>query len=189
MQKTSYSIRKNNYEDVKKNYSTHRRRNVRITGNLAEDISFKKELKQDIELFFTDNVKGAKNEKENLIFFKIFTQLFNQKIGNVRILEFKNKIQSFVYLYEGKRSRYLSLFINNYPLLNPNFPSLLVNHCLQEFISDKNFDFVGSDLENIAKFNQRFGAVSYQYSIITNSNLTLLKKLSTSYRIISNFAL
>ena len=107
----------------------------------------------------------------------------------MQILEYKNKIQSFIYLYEGTRSRYFSLFINDKSLANPNLPSLNVDRALQEFIATKNFDFVGSDIDSIAKFNQRFGAVAFKYSIISNSNLSLFKKLVTNYRIISNFAL
>ena len=59
---------------------------------------------------------------------------------------------------------------------------------LQEFIEDKNFDFMGSEVENVAKFNERFGAVSYRYAILTNSKSTLLKNLMKRYRIITNFA-
>lgn len=186
--KTSYLIKKNIYETVKKNYSVNRRRNVRISEALSNDIVFRNEKSNDAEAFFTDNVKGLKNKGDVEAFFRIFQNLFKQKIGHLNILEFKNEIQSFVYLYEGKNNYYLSLFVNNFPIINPNFPSIMVDYCLKNFIEFKNFDFVGSDIENIAKFNLRFGAVKYQYSIITNSNFTLLKKLLTGYKIISNFA-
>jgi len=186
--KTSYLLKKNNYPTVKKNYSSHRRRNVRIIGDLVDHITVKKEWAEDDKQFFIKNIKGTNKETDNERYFTLFEKLLENNIGHLRILEFKNSIQSFVYLYEGKRNRYLSLFINGYPLVNPNFPSIMIDHCFQDFIEDKNFDFMGSEVENVAKFNERFGAVSYQYPILTNTKATLLKNLWKKYRIITNFA-
>ena len=186
--KTSYFIKKNDYPTVKKNYSSHRRRNVRIIGDSVGNINFKKDWQEIDKQFFLKNIKGTNKEKDNQIYFEILKELLEKNIGHLKILEFKNTIQSFVYLYEGKKSRYLSLFINGYPLTNPNFPSIMIDHCLQDFIEDKNFDFMGSGVENVAKFNERFGAISYKYPILTNSKLTLFKNLWKRYRIITNFA-
>ena len=186
--KTSYLLEKNNYATTKKNYSSHRRRNVRIIGDLVDNVTFKNAWQEQDKEFFLTNIKGTTKEKDSHNYFNIFTELLNQNIGNLKILEFKNQIQSFVYLYEGKRNRYLSLFINGYLLANPNFPSIIIDHCLQDFVEDNNFDFMGSEVENVAKFNERFGAVSYQYPILTNSKGTLLKNLWKRYRIITNFA-
>ena len=186
--KTSYLLKKNNYATIKKNYSSHRRRNVRIIGDLVGNVNFKNELQEQDKPFFLKNIKGIAKEKDSYDYFNIFTQLLAKNIGHLKILEFKNEIQSFVYLYEGKQNRYLSLFINGYPLANPNFPSIMIDQCLQDFSEDKNFDFMGSEVENVAKFNERFGAVSYQYPVLTNSKSTLLKNLWKKYRIITNFA-
>ncbi|WHF52256.1 hypothetical protein QGN23_03020 [Chryseobacterium gotjawalense] len=186
--KTSYLLKKENYQTAKKNYSSHRRRNVRIIGDLAGNIHFKKDWNGKDKEFFLKNIKGTNKEKDKHAYFKIFGELLQKNIGHLRILEFKKDIQSFVYLYEGKNRRYLSLFINGYPLINPNFPSIMIDHCLQEFIEGKDFDFMGSDVENVAKFNERFGAVAYQYPLLTNTRITLLKNLWKKYRIITNFA-
>ena len=188
IKKTSYLIQKDRYENVKKNYSVHRRRNIRIIDDLVGNINIKKESSENATNFFIKNVKGTIKKQDNYSYHNIFTRLLQKNIGVMRILEFKNTIQSFVYLYEGKRNIYLSLFINNYPLANPNFPSIMIDHCLQEFIEEKNFDFMGSDVENVAKFNERFGAVSYQYPIIINTKITLIKNLLKKSRFITNFA-
>lgn len=186
--KTSYLLKKDSYANTKKNYSIHRRRNVRIIGDLVGNIKFKNNYQEEDKEFFLKNTKGTTKEKDRHDYFNIFQKLVEKNIGSLIILEFKNKIQSFVYLYEGNRRRYLSLFINGYPLQNPNLPSIMVDQCLQEFIEDKNFDFMGSEVENVAKFNERFGAISYRYAILTNSKSTLLKNLMKRYRIITNFA-
>lgn len=186
--KSSYLIQKNDYSTVKKNYSTHRRRNVRIIGDLVENIKVKKDWHEIDRSFFIKNIKGTSKGADNLHYFQLFKKLLENNIGQLRILEFKNHVQSFVYLYEGKNRRYLSLFINRFPQINPNFPSIMIDHCLQEFIADKDFDFMGSEIENVAKFNERFGSFSYQYPLLSNDKFTLLKKLWKKYRIITNFA-
>ena len=186
--KTSYLIKKSSYSTTKKKYSSHRRRNVRVIGDLVGNISLKKGWQERDKQFFLKNIKGTNKEKDNNQYFEIFGELLQKNIGHLRILEFKDEIQSFVYLFEGKNRRYLSLFINGYPLINPNFPSIMIDHCLQKFIEDKDFDFMGSEVENVAKFNERFGAVSYQYPLLTNGKITLLKNLWKKYRIITNFA-
>ena len=186
--RTSYFLKKDSYPSIKKKYSSHRRRNVRIIGDLVGNINLKKKWDEQDKKFFLKNIKGTNKEEDNQNYFEIFEKLLEHNIGHLRILEFKNTIQSFVYLYEGKKNRYLSLFINGYPLTNPNFPSIMIDYCLQDFSADKNFDFMGSEVENVAKFNERFGAVSYQYAVLTNSKITLLTNLMKRYRIITNFA-
>ena len=187
-QKTSYLIKKSSYAITKKNYSSHRRRNVRIIGDLVGNINLKNELQERDKQFFLKNIKGTNKEKDNKQYYEIFQELVENKMGHFQILEFKDQIQSFIYLHEGKNRRYLSLFINGYPLINPNFPSIMIDCCLQDFIEDRDFDFMGSEVENVAKFNERFGAVSYQYPVLVNDKITLLKNLWKKYRIITNFA-
>lgn len=186
--RTSYFIKKDSYETTKKNYSSHRRRNVRITADLAGHIQFKKECQDSEKQFFLKNLKGTNKEEDKKKYFTIFEKLLNNNIGQLRMLEFKDETQSFVYLYEGQNRRYLSLFINGYPITNPSFPSIMIDHCLQDFIEDKDFDFMGSEVENVAKFNERFGAVRYQYPLLTNTKISLLKNLWKKYRIMTNFA-
>ncbi|WP_417429470.1 hypothetical protein [Halpernia sp.] len=186
--KTSYFLEKNLYQNIKKKYSVHRRRNVRIIGDLDGNISILKNKRNEIKSFFLNNILGAKNQKIKEDYYKIIQKLLNSKIGQCRILNFKEKTQSLVYLYEGKKTYYLSLFINAQLLSNKNLPSIMIDNCLQEFIKDKNFDFVGSDIENVAKFNDRFGAISYKYAILKNSKRSLLKILLKNFRIITKFA-
>lgn len=186
--KTSYLIQKNDYSTVKKNYSSHRRRNVRIIGDLVGNIKVRKDWQEIDRSFFIKNIKGTSKDADNLHYLQIFEKLLENNIGQLRILEFKNSVQSFVYLYEGKNRRYLSLFINRFPQINPNFPSIMIDHCMQEFIDDKDFDFMGSEIVNVAKFNERFGSFSYQYPLLCNNKFTLLKKLWKKYKIITNFA-
>lgn len=179
--KKSYIIPKNQYSEVKKRYSIHRRRNVRIIGDLENNIIFRNSLKSEDKAFFVENMKGIKKKEDASIYFDLMQTLYEQKLMNIEILEYKNQIESMAGLYCGKTNHYLSLFVNKNPLSNTNIPSVVIDNYLKKTIADQDFDFMGSDVENVAKFNERFGAIAYKYPIVSNSKkevlIQILKKI------------
>ena len=179
--KKSYIIPKDQYSEVKKRYSIHRRRNVRIIGDLEKNIIFRNSLKSEDKAFFVENMKGIKKKEDASIYFDLMQTLYEQKLMNIEILEYKNQIESMAGLYCVKTNHYLSLFVNKNPLSNTNIPSLVIDNYLKKTIADQDFDFMGSDVENVAKFNERFGAIAYKYPIVSNSKkevlIQILKKI------------
>ena len=179
--KKSYIIPKDQYSEVKKRYSIHRRRNVRIIGDLENNIIFRNSLKSEDRTFFVENMKGIKKKEDASIYFDLMQTLYEQKLMNIEILEYKNQIESIAGLYCGKTNHYLSLFVNKNPLSNTNIPSVVIDNYLKKTIADQDFDFMGSDVENVAKFNERFGAIAYKYPIVSNSKkevlIQILKKI------------
>jgi len=179
--KKSYIIPKDQYSEVKKRYSIHRRRNVRIIGDLENNIIFRNSLKSEDKAFFVENMKGIKKKEDASIYFDLMQTLYEQKLMNIEILEYKNQIESMAALYCGKTNHYLSLFVNKNPLSNTNIPSIVIDNYLKKTIADQDFDFMGSDVENVAKFNERFGAIAYKYPIVSNSKkevlIQILKKI------------
>ena len=179
--KKSYIIAKDQYSEVKKRYSIHRRRNVRIIGDLENNIIFRNSLKSEDKAFFVENMKGIKKKEDASIYFDLMQTLYEQKLMNIEILEYKNQIESMAGLYCGKTNHYLSLFVTKNPLSNTNIPSIVIDNYLKKTIADQDFDFMGSDVENVAKFNERFGAIAYKYPIVSNSKkevlIQILKKI------------
>ena len=179
--KKSYIIPKDQYSEVKKRYSIHRRRNVRIIGDLEKNIIFRNSLKSEDKAFFVENMKGIKKKEDASIYFDLMQTLYEQKLMNIEILEYKNQIESMAGLYCVKTNHYLSLFVNKNPLSNTNIPSVVIDNYLKKTIADQDFDFMGSDVENVAKFNERFGAIAYKYPIVSNSKkevlIQILKKI------------
>lgn len=179
--KKSYIIPKDQYSEVKKRYSIHRRRNVRIIGDLENNIIFRNSLKSEDKAFFVENMKGIKKKEDASIYFDLMQTLYEQKLMNIEILEYKNQIESMAGLYCVKTNHYLSLFVNKNPLSNTNIPSVVIDNYLKKTIADQDFDFMGSDVENVAKFNERFGAIAYKYPIVSNSKkevlIQILKKI------------
>lgn len=179
--KKSYIIPKDQYSEVKKRYSIHRRRNVRIIGDLENNIIFRNSLKSEDKAFFVENMKGIKKKEDASIYFDLMQTLYEQKLMNIEILEYKNQIESMAGLYCGKTNHYLSLFVNKNPLSKTNIPSVVIDNYLKKTIANQDFDFMGSDVENVAKFNERFGAIAYKYPIVSNSKkevlIQILKKI------------
>lgn len=179
--KKSYIIPKDQYSEVKKRYSIQRRRNVRIIGDLENNIIFRNSLKSEDKAFFVENMKGIKKKEDASIYFDLMQTLYEQKLMNIEILEYKNQIESMAGLYCGKTNHYLSLFVNKNPLSNTNIPSIVIDNYLKKTVADQDFDFMGSDVENVAKFNERFGAIAYKYPIVSNSKkevlIQILKKI------------
>lgn len=175
--KTSFQISRESYESVKIKYSKNRRRNIRINDKLSKNISFRSFLENTDKDFFIRNMLGNKNKLESKIYLRLCEKLSASQFGSFKILLYNGETQSIVYLFEGKARCYLSIFINERDLKNKNIPSLMIDRCIQEYIDAKDFDFVGSEIPAIAEFNQRFGAVSYQYPVIHNSKFRLLQLL------------
>lgn len=173
--RVSYQLSSKSYDETRKSYSMHRRRNVRITDKLLNKISFRKELRIQDQTFFLKNMRGVSKLQDAEKYFQLMKSMLEKNIGHYRVLEYSEEIQSLAYLYEGEKNTYLSLFINNYPLADPNLPSIMIDNILQEFISIKSFDFMGSEVSSVAQFNERFGAQRYQYPVVHNTKKFLVR--------------
>jgi len=168
-------------KSVKKKYSVHRRRNVRILDDFKDHLQFRNDINSSDRSFFLNNMKGATSKSDCEAYYHKFLSLVNAKIGWCSVMEYKNEAQSFVYLYEGKNQFYLSLFVNNFPVVNTNFPSIMIDYVLQNVIELKSFDFMGSEVENVAKFNERFGAIAYQYPIVYQTKKQIITSIFKKY--------
>lgn len=177
--KKSYVIPKNNYEDVKKKYHIHRRRNVRHTDDVKANTEFNNKIASDqlIEDFFLENVRGIDKMSLKKVYWETVMKLKEAGFMDVFTVKYKGDLKSFVAIYEGKQADYLSLFINASQLENKNLPSIAIDHQLQKCIESKNFDFMGSNVPSVASFNERFGADEYFFSIMHHQKLNIISKI------------
>jgi hypothetical protein len=182
-QKKSYRIFKNTYENVKKNYHIHRRRNVRNTEDVKAYADFKKGIDsyKEIEAFFLENMKGAEKLSLKKEYWRVVKKLIDAKLLKTCQMTYKGKLKSFAAIYEGSQANYLSIFMSDQQLENKNIPSIIVDHELQDSIEQKDFDFMGSSVPNVAAFNERFGADRYYFSILVNQKLSVISKIAKLY--------
>lgn len=187
-QKMSYRILKNNYEEIYRKYSKSRKRNLKSATKFLDKIDLKENFNSKTRHFVKLNLKGNKNSKVSEHYYNLSERLVKEGFGKIKMLVFENEIRSFSFLYFSKNTVYLSLFVNVNAKKNDHFPSVLIDSIVKETIASNNFDFVGSNLDTIAAFNERFGAEIYKYPVVQNSKFILFKKMLNGFKIISSFA-
>lgn len=175
----SYVILKNNYEDVKKKYHIHRRRNVRHTEDINANAEFKKNIipEKNMENFFLQNMRGISKMSLKKVFWRTVNRLVEAGLIELSVVSYKGNLRSAVAIYSARQTDYLSMFINSSQLGNKNIPSIAIDYKLQECIEHKNFDFMGSNVPSVASFNERFGAQEYFFSVMEYEKLNIISKI------------
>ncbi len=172
----NFILKSGDYSTIKKNYSVHRRRNVRITEALKDKIQIvEPQNMEHAESFFMKN-SLEKSEVMNKKFFSNMKKLHSHGLIQLFELHFQNQLVSMAYLVKSKSELFLVNFINDKAYSKYNVSSILIDQILQKEIENKQFNFHGSSIPAIADFYRRFGAEETQYHFIENSKKKLLKK-------------
>ncbi|MDO5616234.1 MAG: hypothetical protein Q4G16_08600 [Cruoricaptor ignavus] len=172
----NYSIKKNNYETVKAEFSINRRRNIRIKQNL--DVSF--EVINDIDEvkdFFFTYLKLETTHRNKIIYYNILKQCFLNDILKVYQLKINNEIASIAMILQSEETNCTTVLINAPKFLKENSSSILINLILQENIETRNLSFSGSNIPAIAEFYERFGAEKKIYNILGFSKKQVLQQI------------
>lgn len=172
----NYKLFAEDYESIKKKYSIHRRRNVRITDVLQDKIKFAEaENLNHSESFFTENVIGFTNSSLKKRAFENMKNFLSQNLLKVYELYFDGKLASQAYLIESENEDFLVNFINDKKFSKYNLSSIILDQIFRKNIEKKDFNFHGSNISEIAEFYRRFGATEENYAFVENSKIQLLK--------------
>ena len=172
----NYKLFSEDYENIKKKYSIHRRRNVRITDVLQDKIKFTEaENLNHSEIFFIENVIGFPNSSLKKRAFENMKNFLSQNLLKVYELYFDGKLASQAYLIESEKEDFLVNFINDKKFSKYNLSSIILDQIFRKNIEKKDFNFHGSNISEIAEFYRRFGATEENYAFVENSKIQLLK--------------
>ena len=172
----NYKLFAEDYESIKKKYSIHRRRNVRITDVLQDKIKFTEaENLNNSESFFTENVIGFTNSSLKKRAFENMKNFLSQNLLKVYELYFDGELASQAYLIESEKEDFLVNFINDKKFSKYNLSSIILDQIFRKNIEKKDFNFHGSNISEIAEFYRRFGATEENYAFVENSKIQLLK--------------
>ncbi|MEZ7507948.1 hypothetical protein QO190_02600 [Cloacibacterium sp. Arc13] len=172
----NYKLFAEDYENIKKKYSIHRRRNVRITDVLQDKIKFMEaENLNHSESFFTENVIGFTNSSLKKRAFENMKNFLSQNLLKVYELYFDGKLASQAYLIESEKEDFLVNFINDKKFSKHNLSSIILDQIFRKNIEKKDFNFHGSNISEIAEFYRRFGSTEENYAFVENSKIQLLK--------------
>lgn len=171
----NYKLFSEDYESIKKKYSIHRRRNVRITDVLQDKIKFSEaENLNHSEFFFTENVIGFTNSSLKKRAFENMKNFLSQNLLNVYELYFEGELASQAYLIESEKEDFLVNFINDKKFSKYNLSSIILDQIFRKNIEKKDFNFHGSNISEIAEFYRRFGATEENYAFVESSKIQLL---------------
>ena len=171
----NYKLFSEDYENIKKKYSIHRRRNVRITDVLQDKIKFTEaENLNHSEIFFIENVIGFPNSSLKKRAFENMKNFLSQNLLKVYELYFDGKLASQAYLIESEKEDFLVNFINDKKFSKYNLSSIILDQIFRKNIEKKDFNFHGSNISEIAEFYRRFGATEENYAFVENSKIQLL---------------
>ncbi len=172
----NYKLFSEDYENVKKKYSIHRRRNVRITDVLKDKIKFiEAENLNHSESFFIENVIGFPNFSLKMRAFENMKNFLSQNLLKVYELYFDGELASQAYLVESEKEDFLVNFINDKKFSKYNLSSIILDQIFRKNIEKKDFNFHGSNISEIAEFYRRFGATEENYAFVESSKIQLLK--------------
>ncbi|WP_374451235.1 hypothetical protein [Cloacibacterium normanense] len=171
----NYKLFAEDYENIKKKYSIHRRRNVRITEVLQDKIEFTEaENLNHSESFFIENVIGFPNFSLKKRAFENMKNFLSQNLLKVYELYFEGDLASQAYLIESENEDFLVNFINDKKFSKYNLSSIILDQIFRKNIGKKNFNFHGSNISEIAEFYRRFGATEENYAFVESSKIQLL---------------
>ena len=172
----NYKLFAEDYENIKKKYSIHRRRNVRITEVLQDKIEFTEaENLNHSESFFIENVIGFPNFSLKKRAFENMKNFLSQNLLKVYELYFEGELASQAYLIESEKEDFLVNFINDKKFSKYNLSSIILDQIFRKNIEKKDFNFHGSNISEIAEFYRRFGATEENYAFVESSKIQLLK--------------
>lgn len=173
--RNNYVLPSDDYQEIKSRYSMHRRRNVRVLADFEERIKFEETTNlEDSKLFFQKHIVGL--EKKWLIDKTFFNmkKLWDIQLLKVYSLYIDGALASQAYILDAPKEQFLINFINDKNFLKFNSTSIILDKIIQKNISQKQFNFHGSNIPEIAEFYRRFGATEEQYSFIAHSKKQLL---------------
>ncbi len=175
LQRKNYVISKNSYEVIRQNYTSDRRRNVRILPKNQGKIRLESSIDlEELKSFFYQYSKGL-DDKGKAILFGFYQKYYENNLLKIRVLYYSDEMASIAFLYDDGRTVYSTSLINHPRYLKENCPSILIDLLLQEFSECRNFSFMGSNQPQIETFFQRFGATQHTYSVMSQSKRDLIK--------------
>jgi len=152
----------------RKKYFKGRKSAVKIAQHLIY-----KEINFDIQLihFIKSNFKGLTKEGDWLNFKEYLSFLSEEKSLKLCGAFLNETLISLAFLVTDKQQYYLLGLVNDEKYKEENGASFLVDKILHQYIEQKSFNFMGSNIRGIEIFFKSFGGELREYSFIENKFL------------------
>lgn len=175
-QRQNFLIYPNDYENVRQKYSPKRKRKLRLDEEILQNSEVKDVTISKALEFISENLIGAKNEKDKNKFLDLFADFEKAKHLKLTAFFYHNSIINLIAVYTDDKTLALLGTFNDRENIKLSGSSVIIDHLISENIQNKIFDFEGSDVPAIEEFFRGFRPELEIYPAILNSKKEILKK-------------
>ncbi|GAA5088525.1 hypothetical protein GCM10023210_12260 [Chryseobacterium ginsengisoli] len=175
-QRQNFLIYPNDYENVRQKYSPKRKRKLRLDEEVLQNSEVKDVTISKALEFISENLIGAKNEKDKNKFLDLFADFENAKHLKLTAFFYHNSIINLIAVYTDDKTLALLGTFNDRENIKLSGSSVIIDYLISENIQNKIFDFEGSDVPAIEEFFRGFRPELEIYPAILNSKKEILKR-------------
>ncbi|UOE39432.1 hypothetical protein [Chryseobacterium oryzae] len=181
--KTSLTTKKNflitpkDYKTVFSQYSPKRKRKLRLDDEVVKNSEIRKVNFIEVENFIRENFLGASKEADVASFINIFKKMDINGCIELSAFFLKEKVINVIITYMDDCTVALLGTFNDKDFVKVSGASTLIDHSIQENISQRIFDFEGGEIPNVEEFFRGFRPELRPYTSISYSKKDLIKKM------------
>lgn len=181
--KTSLTTKKNflitpkDYKTVFSQYSPKRKRKLRLDDEVVKNSEIRKVNFSEVENFIRENFLGASKEADVASFINIFKKMDINGCIEISAFFLKEKVINVIITYVDDCTVALLGTFNDKDFVKVSGASTLIDHSIQENISQRIFDFEGGEIPNVEEFFRGFRPELRPYPSISYSKKDLIKKM------------
>lgn len=181
--KTSLTTKKNflitpkDYKTVFSQYSPKRKRKLRLDEEVVKNSEIRKVNFIEVENFIRENFLGASKEADIASFMNIFKKMDINGCIEISAFFLKEKVINVIITYIDDCTVALLGTFNDKDFVKVSGASTLIDHSIQENISQRIFDFEGGEIPNVEEFFRGFRPELRPYPSICYSKKDLIKKM------------
>ena len=127
--------------------------------------------------FISENIIGAKTEKDKQEFLQTFLDFEKSGALTVTAFYYKQTIINAIATYHDPKTVALLGTFNNKDFIKLSGASVIIDHVISKNIEQKIFDFEGSEVPSIEEFFRGFRPELKPYPVIVSSKKELIKKI------------
>lgn len=176
-QRQNFLIFPDRYEIVRQKYSPKRKRKLRLDEDVQEDSEIREVTLNEAYSFISENIIGAKTEKDKQEFLQTFLDFEKSAALTVTAFYYKQAIINAIATYHDPKTVALLGTFNNKDFIKLSGASVIIDHVISKNIEQKIFDFEGSEVPSIEEFFRGFRPELKPYPVIISSKKELIKKI------------
>ncbi|WP_051349267.1 hypothetical protein [Chryseobacterium gregarium] len=175
------------YEVVRQKYSPKRKRKLRLDEEVLAMSEIREVSMPEAYSFISENIIGAKNGYDKQEFLKTFQNFYDSGSLGITAFLYENKIINAIAVYHDEKTAALLGTFNDKEYMKLSGSCVVIDRVIRGNISNKIFDFEGSEIPAVEEFFRGFRPELKPYPIIRNSKKEIVRNCLNIKKSIGNF--